>query len=51
VNLKDFTEGIQDFIDFTGKWFKDSVTPIIPKVTQAKQKISKSVDGFSKRSK
>jgi surface antigen len=51
VNLKDFTEGIQDFIDFTGKWFKDSVTPIIPKVAQAKQKISKSVDGFSKRSK
>lgn len=51
VNLKDFTEGIQDFIDFTGKWFKDSVTPIIPKVTEAKQKLSKSVDGFSKRSK
>ena len=51
VDLRDFTDGIGDFIDFTGKWFKDVSTTIIPKATVSKQRIGKAIDGFTARKK
>lgn len=52
IDIHDAADGIQDFIDWSGKYF-DGIKQVLvtskPKIVQAKQRIGKSMDGFNKR--